>query len=88
MNINLQIERIILDDIDIPRSQRYRLQAALETELSRLLNENNLPSQLQNGGTISSLNATVNLTKEITPEQMGTQIAQSVYKGMTSQAAP
>ncbi|MBV6625810.1 MAG: hypothetical protein KI793_23260 [Rivularia sp. (in: Bacteria)] len=82
MNINLQIERIILDDIDIPRSQLYRLQAALETELSRLLNENNLPSHLQNGGNISSLPTTVNITKDITPEQIGVQIAQSVFRGI------
>ena len=85
MNINLQIERIILDGIDIPRSLRPRLQAALETELSRLLSENGLPLHLQSGGAIPDLPATVNVTKGAKPEEMGMQIAQSVYKGIISE---
>ncbi len=84
MNINLQIERIILEDVDLPRSLRPRLQAALSAELSRLLTENGLPPHLQAGGVITNLPSNVNITKDAGPEQMGTGIAQSIYVNLSN----
>ena len=87
MHLNLNIERIILEGVDLPRSQRSRLQAAVSTELSRLLTENGLPTSLQKGGAVSSLPATVSAPKGMSPEQMGTEIAQSIYRGMVNEAS-
>ncbi|MDY6898118.1 MAG: hypothetical protein SWZ49_08560 [Cyanobacteriota bacterium] len=47
MNIKLNIEQIILEGVDVPRSQRPRLQAAVSAELSRLLTEKGVPPHLQ-----------------------------------------
>ncbi|MGB3653857.1 MAG: hypothetical protein WBA41_21955 [Rivularia sp. (in: cyanobacteria)] len=85
MNLKLNIEQIILEGVDVPRSQRPRLQAAVSAELSRLLTEKGVPPHLQNGGAISSIPATVNVTKSIKPEQMGREIAQSIYGGMVNE---
>ncbi|MFH7026535.1 MAG: hypothetical protein ACHBN1_14275 [Heteroscytonema crispum UTEX LB 1556] len=79
MNINLQIEKLILEGIELSPRQRRQLQAAVEVELSRLCTENGLPSSLQNGGTIPKLPANLNITNNSNPSQMGEQIAQSIY---------
>ena len=85
MHLNLNIERIILEGVDLPRSQRSRLQTAVSTELSRLLTENGLPTSWQRGGSIPSIPATVSATKGMSPEQMGTEIAQSIYGRMVDE---
>lgn len=82
MNINLQIDRLILEGIDLSPSQRAHLQAAVEAELSHLMTVNGLPPHLQNGGTIPRLPTNINLTDNLNPGQMGQQIAQSIYRGI------
>ena len=83
MTININIERIILEGIDIPPSQRPRLQTAIAAELSRLLQEKGIPTQLEKGGAIASLPASVEVTKGKNPEQMGKEIALSIYSKMS-----
>jgi hypothetical protein len=82
MNINLQIEKLILEGIELS-PQRRQLQAAVETELSRLCTENGLPPSLQNGGTIPKMPANLNITNNSNPSLMGEQIAQSIYGGLS-----
>lgn len=82
MNINIQIERLILEGVDVSPSQRVRLQAAIEAELSRLVTVNGLPSHLQAGGTIPKLPANLSLTNTTNPMQLGQEIAQAIYGGM------
>ncbi len=84
MNLNLQIDRLILEDIDLSLRQRRQLQAAIETELSRLLSENGIPPHLQNGGTIPKLPINLSPSPAAQPTQMGQQIAQTIYGGLTS----
>lgn len=84
MNINIQIERLILEGVSIPRSQHSQLQAAVEAELSRLFSENGLPPNLKNGGTIRQLPANINVTQTSDPTQMGQEIAQSIYGELNS----
>ncbi|MDJ0717753.1 MAG: hypothetical protein QNJ54_26615 [Prochloraceae cyanobacterium] len=81
-NINFQIDEIILEGVSLSHSQRSRLQAALEAELSRLVSDNGLPPQLQQGGTIAKLLLTPKITKEMNPTQMGQEIARSIYVGL------
>jgi hypothetical protein len=83
MNINLHIERLILDGLPVERNQAPHIQAAVEAELTRLLTENGMASGLQTGGVLPHLNANaIQLTAGSNPAQMGTKIAQSVYSGI------
>jgi hypothetical protein len=83
MNIKLHIDRLILDGIAIPHSQRPLLQAAVEAELSRLITAEGLSSQLMNDGAIPQVSASnLPLNPNSSPTQLGQQIAQSVYGGI------
>ena len=81
-NINWQIDEIILEGVSLSRSQRNRLQEALEAELSNLVSVNGLPPQFQQGGTIAKLPVTPKITKGMNPTQMGQEIARSIYGGL------
>ncbi|RCJ29424.1 hypothetical protein A6770_22090 [Nostoc minutum NIES-26] len=84
MNINLHIERLILDGVNISPSQRTLLQAAVEAELTRLLAQGLAPGLLQ-GDTIPSVTTgNVQITTSSNPTVMGQQIAQAVYRGIGS----
>lgn len=80
MNINLHIERLVLEGIELPRHQRPLLQAAVEGELARLLAEGGVVTgnmhvrSLQAGG--------LALGDGSDPVAMGVQIAGAVYGGM------
>jgi hypothetical protein len=83
MTIKLHIDRLILDGIAIPHSQRPLLQAAVEAELSRLITAEGLSSQLMNDGAIPQVSASnLPLNPNSSPTQLGQQIAQSVYGGI------
>jgi hypothetical protein len=83
MNIQVHIERLILDGLSVARSQRPMLQAAVEEELSRLLENGGQVSGLQTGGMIPSMTGgAIQLTGESDPTQLGQQIAQEVYGGI------
>jgi hypothetical protein len=83
MNINLHIERLILDGLPIERNRAAHVQAVVEAELTRLFTENGIASHLQTDGVTPSLIANaIQLTIGGSPTQMGTQIAQSVYSGI------
>ena len=82
MNINLHIERLVLDGVNIDPHQRPLLQKALQTELTRLLTERGLSSSLAQGASMPKLStADMQLTGN-NPAQLGRQIAQSVYGGI------
>jgi hypothetical protein len=83
MNVNLHIERLILDGLPIGAGQSALVQAAVEAELSRLLVQGGIAPSLQSGGAVSSVRAdAIQLTAQSTPAQMGQQIAHSVHAGM------
>ncbi len=58
MNINLHIERLILDGLPMTRSQGVLVQAAVEAELGHLLTTEGLSPGLRAGGAIPSLRGT------------------------------
>jgi len=85
MNIDLHIERLVLDDLIIARHQTPQIRAAIEAELTRLLGEHGLAANLQSGGAMPSVSADdIRLTSASNPGQIGQQIAQSVYGGIGS----
>jgi len=83
MNINLHIERLVLNGLEIAPEQRPVLQSAVETELSRLLTEGGLSPRLAQGIAVPRLSAQdIQTTDANNPTQLGHQIAQSVYRGI------
>jgi hypothetical protein len=80
MNVNLQIERLILEGIDLSPSQRRHLQTVVATELAQLLTVQGVPAQWQAGGAIADLPAgKLAVTPSASPTEMGQQIAQQIY---------
>lgn len=83
MNINLHIDRLILDGVNITPSQRHLLQASVQTELARLFTEGGMSSGLASGGALPHVSASgIQLANGNDPAQLGRQIAQSVYGGI------
>ena len=83
MNINIDIEKLVVEGMSISPSQGRMLQAAVEAEMSRLLSAEGLPDNWQGGGAVSRVpSGTIQLTSESNTTQMGQQIAQAVYRGM------
>ena len=82
-HIRVHIERLILDGLSVPHSQRSRLQTAIEEELAHLLTNGTLAIDLQTHGLLSSLNGgTIELTGNEGPHTLGKLIAQAVYRGI------
>jgi hypothetical protein len=82
MNINLHIERLILDGLPLERSEGSQVQAAVEAELARLLMANGLGQQFQSGGAVPSVRTPEMQLTDNSSIQIGQQIARSVYGGI------
>lgn len=83
MNINLHIDRLILDGLNIPHNQRHLLRASVEAELGRLVMEGGVSPRLTNGGAVPQVNAKgIQPGASNNPVQLGQQIARSVYGGI------
>ena len=81
MNIRLHIEELILEGF-APRD-RDQIAAALAAELGRLLGERGVPQGLAGGGSIPRIDAgSFHATGTQRPQQLGAQIAQSIYGGL------
>jgi hypothetical protein len=88
MNINLHIERLILDGLPIEARQGALLKEAVEVELTRLLEQSGLSANLQMGITVPSLTApSIQLNTEKNPTKIGQQIGQAIYKGVGDEGA-
>jgi hypothetical protein len=78
MNISLHIERLVLDGLPLRDGHGPALQAALEAELSRLLEQHGLAEL--SGGAVPQLNAAaIQLSPDAPPARWGAQIAQSLH---------
>lgn len=85
MNIELHIERLILDGLPVGRGERADLQAAVEAELTRLLAADGLRPELLSGAAVRSIDAGEMRVNRGTPAaQLGNHIAQSVHSGIGS----
>jgi hypothetical protein len=82
MNTNVHIERLILDGLSVASGQGDLVQAAVETELTRLLAEHGLG--LSSAGAVPHLSAEpIQLTRGSKPASLGNQIAQAIYRSLT-----
>lgn len=83
MNINLHIERLVLDGIPLSPGERPLLQAAVEAELTRLLASGSLSDTLQPGGEFYNVRtAGIQLANDGSAASLGEQIAGAVYGGI------
>jgi hypothetical protein len=83
-NINILIDRIVLDGLSVPYYQESQFKAAVETELARLFTANALASGLQTGGAMSHISAgDIQLAGNSDPTNLGQQIARAVYESLS-----
>ena len=86
MNINLHIERLVLDGFPLSSAQGMNVRREIERELSRLLAESSLPAQWHDGGAVREVP-----TQHFTPaageraDGIGRDIAHSIYLGVGGQ---
>ncbi len=82
-NINLHIERLVLDGVSVDSHQQPMLKATLESELGSLLAQNGISTGLQSGGAFKGLRTdSINVGEKNELSHLGQQIAQSVYGGI------
>lgn len=80
MNVNLNIERLVLEGFQLRPGEHLLVRAAVEQELSRLLAERGVSPQLLSGGAVPRLAASdMRLNGGESPKQIGRQVAQTLY---------
>jgi hypothetical protein len=80
MNIVVHIERLILDGVPVPQSQRAKLLTAIEAELARLLATGGLAvALLEDGAVVRMPEGVIQLTSDGDPNKLGRQIARAVH---------
>jgi len=83
MNVNVYIERLILEGVEVSSLDRPALQAAVESELTRLLVEGGLHPDLTAGGARASMRGgAFQPPAGGKPDHLGQQIARAVYGGI------
>jgi hypothetical protein len=76
-NLQLHIEQLVLHGFG---TDRHRIAAALQQELTRLLTEQGIPPALANSSEIPHINISANqIPAGAKAETIGTQLAQSIY---------
>ncbi len=79
MNVNLHIERLILDGFALESGHASKLQASIEMELAQLLTRDP-PAPNWRGGAVPSVRAdAIHLGSPSDPVQLARQIAASIY---------
>jgi hypothetical protein len=74
---------LVLEGLPLDRAHGPQVQAAVQQELKRLLGANGVAPGLT-GALPSARGTEVSYSRESTPRQLGTQIAQSVHGGLSS----
>jgi hypothetical protein len=84
MNINLHIERLVLEGVNIAAGEGHLLQNVVVTELTRILTDGGLSSSIAQGSGLPHISASgIQLKDGNNLTQIGQQIAQSVYGGLS-----
>jgi hypothetical protein len=83
MNLNLHIERLILDGMDFPAITHPAIQEAVITELTRLITEGSLKLELDVDSSLHEMpSAAFQISNGSEPTELGQQIARAVYGGI------
>jgi len=84
-NLELTIGRLLLPDL--PPSQRARVTAVIEQELTRLWAEQGVPAGVAGDGLALDA-ATIELPAGTSAQAMGVQVAQSIYNRLAGTSRP
>jgi len=83
VNINLHIERLVLDGVSVERHQQAELKAAVETELGRLLMSNGIGPGVQSSNRFRVVSGDlISIDNTHKPASLGQQIGNVVYRGI------
>ncbi len=83
MNVDLHIERLVLEGMPLGPRERALMPTAFEGELARLLSAGELSAGLARGGAVPLLRGSnIQVTAGMAPTQLGIQIAHGVYGGI------
>ena len=83
MNVNLNIERLVLEGFQLRPGEHLLVRAAAESELSRLLAEGGVSQRLLSGGAVPRISAgDIRVAGGADANGIGKQIAQAVYGGI------
>jgi hypothetical protein len=84
IQIEVHIEELVLHGF--APVDRYRLGAALELELARLLSEQGVPRLLTGSAQLAQIDAgEFRMKPRGKPQKIGAQIAQAIYGGMSDE---
>jgi len=83
MKIKVHIERVVLRGLPVTRSDGARIQATIETELTRMLAADGLPHHLRSGGAVQRLKAPqFHFVATDGAAKIGRSIARSLHEGL------
>jgi hypothetical protein len=83
MNVNLNIERLVLEGFQLRPGEHLLVRASAERELSRLLTEGGVSQELLSGGAVPRISAgDIRVAGDSDARGIGTQIARAVYGGI------
>lgn len=85
MNVDVRIDKLVLDGIEVPPHQRAAVLAAAENELTRLLRDRGWGSPIAAGGCVPTLAGTdIEVGSPVDATLLGRQIAGAVHDGFGS----
>jgi hypothetical protein len=86
MNINVHIERLVLDGLSLASGQSDSVQTAVETQLTRLLSDKGFACS--SAYTVPHVSAApIQLPRDTKSSLLGHQIARAIYGSLTPTAA-
>jgi hypothetical protein len=84
-DVDLHIDRLVVDSALVAPGDRHALGAAVELELGRLLAEGGLSPTLAAGGDVATVRTPAIQLSSSDPASIGTGIARAVHGGLTSE---
>ena len=86
MNINLHIERLILDGLPLEQRDGAQVWDAIAAELTQALTSGGVANNLAHGGALAWLALNAVQVDAPRPKTIGEQIARSIYGGIGAPA--
>jgi hypothetical protein len=83
MNINLHIERLMLDGLSVASGEAALVQTAVEAEVGRLL-ANELFAPAESSAQAHVVGGEIHLRASVSPRELGIEIGRSVFARLTS----
>jgi hypothetical protein len=83
MNINLHIERLVLEGLPVDQTQETLIHKTVEQQLTSLLANGDLHDALRRGGNVHRMQtAAIRIAPEAGPTHLGKQIAGTLFGGI------